>query len=344
MKALVKIAKGIGNIELREVDAPRPQDNEVLIKIEACGICGTDIHVKHDNFPYWPPVILGHEFTGTVVETGKDCRVFKTGDRVVAEPHTKACGHCYLCRTGNIQICPDKRSPGWGIDGGMTEYICYPEKLLHRIPEHMTWDQAVMIEPVANVVTDLLERTRVDAGDLVVVQGPGAIGLLAAMVAQAVCARDVVILGTPADAGTRFKKAAELGFKHLVNIAETDPVDYVMQLSGGKGADIVVECSGAPRAIPLIPDLLRKQGRVCVIGLTGGRQVELAWDKFAFKALTVVFNMSTFYTSWDKSIDLVASGRVRAEELITHKVKLADWEGAFAAVENLEAIKAVLTP
>jgi len=184
----------------------------------------------------------------------------------------------------------------------------------------------------------------VDAGDLVVVQGPGAIGLLAAMVAQAVCARDVVILGTPADAGTRFKKAAELGFKHLVNIAETDPVDYVMQLSGGKGADIVVECSGAPRAIPLIPDLLRKQGRVCVIGLTGGRQVELAWDKFAFKALTVVFNMSTFYTSWDKSIDLVASGRVRAEELITHKVKLADWEGAFAAVENLEAIKAVLTP
>lgn len=344
MKALVKTEKGVGNIELRDAEVPTPKDDEVLIQIAACGICGTDVHVKHDNFPYWPPVILGHEFTGTVLEAGKDCKVIKKGDRVVAEPHTQACGQCYLCRTGNIQICPEKRSPGWGIDGGMAEYICYPEKLLHLIPDHMTWDQAVIVEPVANIVTDLLERTGVEAGDVVVVQGPGPIGLIAAMAARAVGAREVILTGTKGDVAVRFKKAAELGFANLVLVDETDPVEYVMNLTNGRGADVVVECSGSPYAIPLIPDMLRKQGRACIVGLTGGKKVEVEWDKFAFKALTVVFNMSTYYTSWDKSIDLIASGRLPAEKLVTHKMKLDEWESAFEAVENLEALKAVLIP
>ncbi len=344
MKALVKTAKGVGNIELRDVEVPKPKDDEVLIQIAACGICGTDIHVKNDNFPYWPPVTLGHEFAGTILEAGKDCKVMKVGDRVVAEPHTKACGQCYLCRTGNIQICSEKRSPGWGIDGGMAEYICYPEKLLHRIPDHMSWEQAAMVEPVANIVTDLLERTTVEAGDVVVVQGPGPIGLIAAMAARAVGASKVVLVGTPGDLTVRFKKAEELGFSHLVNVAETDPVEYVTNLTGGRGADVVVECSGSPRAIPLIPDLLRKQGRVCIVGLTGGKKVELDWDKFAFKALAVVFNLSTFYTSWDKSIELIAAGRIEAEKLVTHKMKLEEWETAVEAIENLEAIKVVLVP
>ncbi len=344
MKALVKTAKGVGNIELRDVEAPRPKDDEVLIEIAVCGICGTDIHVKNDNFPYWPPVTLGHEFAGTILEAGKDCKVMEVGDRVVAEPHTKACGQCSLCRTGNIQICAEKRSPGWGIDGGMAEYICYPEKLLHRIPDHMTWDQAAVVEPVANIVSDLLERTRVEAGDVVVVQGPGPIGLMAAMAARAVGASEVVLIGTPGDLAVRFKKAEELGFTHLVNVAETDPVEYVANLTDGRGADVVVECSGSPRAIPMIPDLLRKLGRVCVIGLTGGKQVELEWDKFAFKAATVVFNLSTYYTSWDKTIDLIASGRIEAEKLVTHKMKLEEWEQAVEAIEKLEAIKVVLVP
>lgn len=344
MKALVKTQKGVGCIELRDVPQPTPKDDEVLIKIAACGICGTDIHVKHDKFPYWPPVILGHEFTGSVAQVGKSCKVLKKGDRVVAEPHTRACGRCYLCRTGNIQICPEKRSPGWGIDGGMAEYICYPEKLLHTIPDSMTDDQAVMTEPVANIVTDLLERTRVEPGDFVVVQGPGPIGLIAAMAARAVGAKEVAIIGTPGDIDLRFKKAKELGFDKLINVGSEDPIKAVMDLTGGRGADIVVECSGAPKAIPMIPDMLRKMGKVCVVGLTGGRNVELSWDKFAFKVATVVFNLSTFYTSWDKSIELIASGRIQAEKLITHKEPLANWEAVFKDIEELKALKGVLIP
>ncbi|HBG27823.1 MAG: hypothetical protein A2Y10_04240 [Planctomycetes bacterium GWF2_41_51] len=344
MKALVKTQKGIGNIEIRDIPEPIPSSGEVKIKIAACGICGTDIHVKNDCFPYWPPVVLGHEFTGEIIETAKDCKTFKVGDKVVAEPHTKACGNCYLCRTGNIQICSAKRSPGWGIDGGMAEYICYPEKLLHKIPDSMTWEQAAVVEPTANIVTDLLERTGIQAGDFVVVQGPGPIGLIAAMAAKAVGARDVAIIGTPGDVELRFAKAKELGLNNLINIAETDPVKAIMDLTNGLGADVVVECSGAPKAIEMVPDFLKKMGKVCVVGLTGGKTVNINWDKFAFKVATVVFNLSTFYTSWDKAISLISSGRVPAEKLITHKEPLENWQKVFEDIEKLKALKAILIP
>jgi len=344
MKALVKTQKGVGFIEVRDVEEPSPGPGEVKIEVAACGVCGSDIHVWHDSFPYWPPVILGHEFTGTVVELGGGCTHSRVGDRIVAEPHTKACGHCYLCRTGNIQICPEKRSPGWGIDGGMTKYICYPERLLHRIPQSMTWDQAVMVEPTANAVTDVLLRTGIVPGDLVVVQGPGPIGLLAAMVARSAGAREVVIIGAPGDVALRFAAAKDLGFSKLMNVAEGNPVETVMELSAGRGADVVIECSGSPSAIATSCDLVRKLGKICAIGLTGNKEVPLPWDKFAFKVVEVVFNLSTMYASWDRSIELIHSGRVPAEKLITHREPLENWQQAFEDVENLKALKAVMIP
>jgi L-iditol 2-dehydrogenase len=344
MKALVKTKKGVGFIEVMDVAEPRPGQGEVKIKIAACGICGSDIHVRHDTFPYWPPVILGHEFTGTIVETGPGCRLFKVGERVVAEPHTRACGFCYLCRTGNIQICSEKRSPGWGIHGGMAPYIAYPEKLLHRIPDSMTWDQAAVVEPTANIVTDLIERTGVVAGDFVVVLGPGPIGLLAAMVARAAGARDVAIVGTPGDVALRLAKARELGFTRLINVAEADPVKTVLGLTNGLGADIVVECSGAPKAIASTPDLIRKKGKICVIGMTGGKPVEVPWDKFSFKVADVIFNLSTSYTSWDRAIAIIANGLVPSEKVITHREPLANWQKVFDDIENLKALKGLILP
>jgi len=344
MKALVKTQKGKGFLELRDVPEPEPKSGEVKIEIAACGICGTDIHVRHDEFPYWPPVILGHEFTGTVVETGPDCLRAKVGDRVVGEPHTKACGQCYLCRTGNIQICPDKRSPGWGIDGAMTKYLCYPERLLHNIPDSMTFDQAALVEPTGNAVADVIERARIMPGDFAVVVGPGPIGLLAAMVARAAGARDVAIIGTPGDVALRMAKARELGFSHLINIAETNPVEAVMELTGGLGADMVIECSGSPRAIPGTVDLVRKMGKICVIGLTGNKTVEIPWDKFCFKVVDVIFNLSTSYTCWDRSIHLIETGLLPVEKLITHREPLENWESVFDDLENLKGLKGLLIP
>ena len=344
MKALVKTQKGVGFLEIRDVPEPSPGPGEVLIEVKACGICGTDVHVWHDEFPYWPPVILGHEFSGQIIEAGPETQLFKAGDRVVGEPHTRACGHCYLCRTGNIQICPLKRSPGWGIDGAFAKYLKMPERLLHRIPDAMSYDLAALVEPTANTVHDVVERARIDAGDFVVVLGPGPIGLLAGLTARAAGARHVAIVGTPADEALRLKKARDLGFETVINVAEEEPLKVVQELTGGLGADLVIECSGAAPAIASAVELIRKKGRICVIGLTGKDSIPFPWDKAAFKVCDVIFNLSTSYTSWDRTIHLLAGGRLPAGEVITGRSPLVEWKSAFKSIEAQQALKVLLIP
>lgn len=344
MQALVKTQKGVGFLELRDAPEPVAGAGEVLIEVKTCGICGTDVHVKHDEFPYWPPVILGHEFSGQVVATGSGVSRFKVGDRVVGEPHTQACGHCYYCRTGNIQICAMKRSPGWGIDGAFARYLKMPELLLHAIPPEMSYDTAAVVEPAANTVHDVVERARVDAGDFVVVLGPGPIGLLAAMVARAAGARHVMIVGAPNDEAIRLPKARALGFRTVLNVERDNPLEAVMDLTRGLGADLVVECSGAASAIASTVDLVRKKGRICVIGLTGRDSILFPWDKAAFKVCDIIFNLSTSYTSWDRTISLIGSGLVPAGEVISHRFPLREWSRAFEEIEAQRALKVLLIP
>jgi L-iditol 2-dehydrogenase len=344
MKALVKTQKGVGFIELKEMPEPKPGPGEVLIEVKAAGICGTDIHVKHDRFPYWPPVILGHEFAGKIVQLGPDCRHYKVGERVVGEPHTRHCGVCYLCRTGNVQICPQKRSPGWGIHGCMAKYLVMPEQLLHRIPDSMDYHTAAVIEPTANTVHDVIERAKITPGDFVVVIGPGPIGLLAGLTARAAGARHIVMVGAPPDEGLRLDKARELGFETVLNVAKDKVSEIVADLTGGIGADLVVECSGAPPAIAGTVELLRKKGTICAIGLTGGKTVDFPWEKAAFKVADIVFCLSTSYTSWNRAIDLVASGLLPAKKVVTHTMPLDAWETAFAEIEAQRALKIILEP
>lgn len=344
MKALVKTERGPGHVEIREVAKPSPGAGEVLIEVKACGICGTDVHVMHDEFPYWPPVILGHEFAAQVVEAGLDTSLFQVGDRVVGEPHTRACGRCFLCRTGNIQICAMKRSPGWGIDGAFTRYLKMPERLLHRIPDGMSYDTAAVVEPTANTVHDVIERAKVEAGDFVVVVGPGPIGLLAAMTARAAGARHTVVIGAAQDQAMRLPKARELGFETLVAGNGGSPLDAVQEATGGLGADLVIECSGSAAGIGSAVDLVRKKGRICAIGLTGKPSIPFPWDKAAFKVCDLIFNLSTSYTSWDRTINLIASGALPADKVISHRLPLAEWEYGFREIEAQRALKVLLIP
>lgn len=343
MKALVKTQKGVGYLELRDVPVPQPGDGEVLIKVLSAGICGTDIHVRDDAFPYWPPVILGHEFAGRVVQLGPNVRLVKDGDRVVGEPHTRACGHCPLCRTGNIQICPEKRSPGWGIDGAMAEFLVMPEGLLHKLPDSIDDATGGIIEPAANAVHDVLERAGVEPGDLAVVIGPGPIGLLSAMAARAGGARQVLVIGADVDEPLRLPKARELGFI-AANAQKDNPADIVRDLTAGLGADLVVECSGSQAGIASTVELVRKKGRICAIGLPGNKPITFPYGQAAFKVVDVAFCLSTSYTSWNKAIHLVASGQMPAGKVITHRQPLADWQNVFDAIDRRAAIKAVLIP
>lgn len=344
MLALQKVAKGVGNIELREVPEPEPQPGWVKIEVKAAAICGTDIHIRHDQFPYWPPVTLGHEFSGVIVELGEGVTGWEVGDRVVAEPHTLACGKCWLCRQGHVQICADKRSPGWGIDGAFAKYVVMDARLLHALPESVSFDAGALVEPTANTVHDVGERAKVEPEDFVVVLGPGPIGLLAAQVAKGAGAREVMIIGTPADADLRLPTAEKLGIDYVVNLAEQSPQELCMELTGGRGADLVVECSGAAPAINSAVQLVRKKGRICVIGMTGKEKIEFTWDAAIFKGVDMFFNISTSYTSWDRAISMIEKGKVNADAIVTHREPLENWETVFDALERQEGLKALFIP
>ena len=344
MMGLFKTAKGPGNMALLEAPVPSPKPNEVLIEIKAAAICGSDIHIRHDTFPYWPPVIMGHEFSGLVVEVGSEVTGYKVGDRVVAEPHTQACGKCELCRIGHIQLCAAKRSPGWGINGAFARCLAMPEHLLHRIPDSMSDEEAALVEPTANVVQDVLERGRVDPNDFVVVSGPGPIGLLSVMAAKAAGAREVALIGTEADEKVRLPLGRELGADHIIVAGRQDVVEAINDLTGGRGADLVVEASGAPSAIAATVHMVRRLGRITAIGLSGRETVPFPWDAAAWKVCTIIFNLSTGFTSWERAIGLIASKRIDAARLITHVAPLKEWERVFDEVENMQAVKALLIP
>jgi L-iditol 2-dehydrogenase len=205
-------------------------------------------------------------------------------------------------------------------------------------------DTAALVEPTANAVHDVLERSGVTAGDFVVIIGPGPIGLMAGLTAKAAGARHVVVAGAPPDEGLRLDKARELGFETVLNVAKVNLAQTVMDLTGGIGADLVVECSGAPAAIAGTVDLIRKKGHICAIGLTGGRTVDFPWEKAAFRVADIHFCLSTSYTSWDRAIHLMAGGKLPVDRLITHRLPLGEWESAFAALEAQQALKVILHP
>lgn len=344
MEALVKTQKGKGFLEVRSVPDPVPADHEVLIRVKAAGICGTDLHIQEDRFPYNPPVILGHEFSGDILAVGPSVTGYRAGDRVVAEPHRGGCGACRYCLTGEVEVCREKRAIGYKIDGCFAALAAIPAGSLHRIPAGVSYEQAALAEPLAVVVKAVLERSRVEPEDFVVVLGSGPIGLLAAAAAKAEGARAVMITGTDGDEKLRLPAARLMGIDHVVNIQKEDPLQKVLDLTQGAGADLVVEASGAAPAIRQAFDLIKIDGRICGLGLSGREHVELPWDLAIKKAARLICSFSSNWTSWERALSLLAGGKVNVDPLITACYPLKDWQQAFQRLERLEAIKILLNP
>jgi len=338
MKALVKTKKGEGFIEVREVPVPECGPDEVLIKVEAAGICGTDLHIWHDKMVYWPPVIMGHEFSGQVVKVGKNVSHWKEKDKVVAEPHTKACGVCYLCRSGNIHICPHKKAIGWGINGAFAEYIKMPSYLLHRIPENLSYNEAALTEPLAITVNCVLLTAGVKAGDVVIIEGAGTIGLMAAMIAKIAGAEKVIVTGVTQDENLRLKKARELGFE-TVNVEKENLEEVVFSLTQGKGADLVVEAAGVENAVNTAIKITKRLGKIAILGITGEKKINVLWDEAVFKGLDVKFCFSSNFESWERALSFMSQRKVEVLPLITHTGTITQWEKIFGELERGEGIK-----
>lgn len=345
MKALMKVAKGVGNMEIRDIPVPEiPYDDWVLIRIKAAGVCGTDLHIFHDKFRYWPPVVLGHEFSGEIAAVGRKVKNFKAGDRVAVEPKNDACGICDVCRQGKIQLCEHRRSPGWGVNGAFTDYIASPEIFLHRIPDGVSFELAALTEPMAIAIHEVTERGRVECQDFVVITGSGPIGILAAFVAKSAGAARVAMTGRNEGEHIRFEVARQLGVDYIINVDKEDPLDRILELTKGKGADMLVETSGAGSAITQSVDMVRTCGRICAIGICNEQLVKFSWNNAMFKALDVVFNFSSSYTAWDRALSLISTTEEDIGRLITHKSSINDWEKVFKDLEEEKGVKALFIP
>lgn len=344
MKAVVKYGKGKGLVEIREVPEPRVKDDEVLIEVKAVSVCGSDLHIYHDSHPYWPPVILGHEFSGVIADVGEEVKGWKAGDRVVSETRTGACGTCYTCQSGFPQVCEQKRPYGIGVNGAYTKYVAAPARLLHQLPDNVSFEAGALIEPTAICVTSILERSRLQAGESVVITGPGPIGLISLAITKAAGVRIAGVTGRSADEGIRFRKARELGADFTINVDQEDPVKKVSEMTSGLGIDFLIETSGGAKAISQAFEMVRRMGRICAIGISGKEEVPIPYDRGIFKALRYDFCFSSSWTAWETTIGLISKGVLPVEKIITHKLPLEKWAEAFHLLENLQAAKVILNP
>lgn len=345
MQAVVKYAKGKEMMELRDIPEPTiAGDEDVLIEVKAVSVCGSDLHIYHDAHPYWPPMVLGHEFSGVIADIGKKVQGWKIGDRVVSETRTGSCGVCFICQSGFPQACEHKRAYGIGRNGAYAKYLTGPAKLLHRLPDDIAFEAGAMIEPVAICVSAVIERCRLQAGDSVAITGPGPIGLISLAIVKAAGARLVGIIGRDADEGMRLNKAKELGVDFTVNVDKEDPVKKVLEMTDGLGVDFVIETSGSGRAIQQAFEMVRRLGTVCALGITGREEIPVPYDRGIFKGLSYNFCFSSSWRSWERALGLVAAGALPVEKLITHTLPLSEWRQAFALLERLEAVKVILIP
>lgn len=344
MRALVKTVKGPGNLELREVPVPQIGADEALIRVRACGICGSDLKIQDDQHPYTPPVVIGHEFAGEIAEIGAGVSGWQVGDRVVSEQHIGACGHCRQCLTGNAFACSAKRAPGYFTDGAFTEFIKVPAWLLHRIPEKLSFVEAAFTEPSAVAAHGMLDRTGINPEDVVVILGCGPIGLVAAKMAQEEGASKVIVTGIDRDEIARLPKGREIGIDHVVNVMKEDLAGLVNNLTHGEGADVVIELSGALPAINQAFQLARRLGRVGIIGQPPADEIKIPYRQAMFRALTVSFSYSSKYTSWERALSLFERGAINPSQFITHVLPLEAWEQGFELSRSGQAVKVVLEP
>ena len=343
MKGLFKTAPGSGNMEIRDIEIPRPGPGEVLVEVKSAGLCGSDLHIYHWNIAYKmkPPMIIGHEFSGVIAETGEGVKDWEKGARVTAEPSAIVCGKCRYCRTGSDNMCAERRVLGYWLNGGFAEYVVVHSRRLHRLPDKVSFDEGALTEPLACCVHGVHELTGIEVGDLVVVIGPGAIGLICAQLAKAEGAR-VIVVGTSADR-ERLAKAKALGVDYCVNLAEQDPVALARELSDGDGADVVLECSGSESAVTLGLEIAARQGKYSQIGLFG-KPITLDFERIAYKELKVTGSIGQRWTAWKRSLRIMEQGKVNLNAVISEKFPLTQWKAAFDKFEAKAGLKILLDP
>jgi L-iditol 2-dehydrogenase len=324
------------------VEEPRCGHDQVKLEIAYCGLCGTDIHVLHDTFPNYPPVILGHEFSGTVVEVGHDVKGVTLGERVTGLGATAVtCGHCQYCRSGYFIFCSKRRGMGHGVNGAFATYVVMRPDQLYRIPGSFSLEEAAISEPFAAAVQAVTEIANVRIGDTALVSGPGPIGLLCLelLVAEGI---KTVVVGTPRDQD-RLDTALKLGASAVVNLGKQQLQAAIQDLTASVGVDVAFECAGHPDSVRGCLESLRPMGRYIQVGICG-RDIQFPIDLVFYKQLTMSGSVCYTAKTWDRMMRIYADGKVRLGDLISVKLPISEWRAAFSLCEGKEAIKVLMYP
>ena len=345
MKAVRKVAAGPG-FEIQDIPIPKPASGEVLVQVEAASVCGTDLHIL--NWDEWsaqrvdPPLTIGHEFAGTVVEVGERVEHVKVGDYVSAESHV-TCGMCFQCRTGQAHMCPRTRILGVDLDGAFAEYVALPEKVIWQNDrEKMPPEIATLQEPFGNAVLAALAHNL--AGQSVAVLGCGPIGLFSIGIARASGASKVLAVDLN---DFRLSLGKTMGADAALNASdagEGDGVaDWLVEANEGFGVDIVLEMSGAASAVNAALKGVRDGGRVTLFGIPSKPVTIDVAESMIFKNLTVLaLSGRRIFETWYKTRWILESGLVDVRPLITREIGLEDFGEALALLSSGQASKIVL--
>lgn len=342
MRALVKTKVESGNIELRDVPKPEPTANQVRIKVKRAGICQTDIvYIKEGGFALKPPVILGHEVSGVIDAVGSEVKSFKIGDRVISQTTHHVCGNCRYCKKGLYNHCAERKGIGSAADGAFAEYLVNWEESIMLMPDDVTFDQGAAVEPLACGVHALTERMNVCVDSVVVVLGPGAIGLFVAQVAKAQGA--YVIIGGLTQDAERLELALKLGIDKAVDIQKENIMEIVKSVTEGFGADVVIEATGAKAAVDLAMNLAARRGTFIPMGVFNNT-IDIDFHTVKKKELDVYGSHAQIPTSWHKALKMIQNGKVNVDAMISHVYPLSKWEEALEIVANRKGVKVMLNP
>jgi (R,R)-butanediol dehydrogenase/meso-butanediol dehydrogenase/diacetyl reductase len=326
--------QGKDRVAIVDNPAPQPVGDQVLIKVAYAGICGTDLSIAAGKHPRaTPPLVMGHEFSGRVVELPEHPRSdLKVGDRVTVYP-LLSCGVCYVCKMGIPHVCRDLKLLGIDTDGAFAEYVLASQDVVLKLPDHLPDVEGALIEPLA-VCVHAARMSRLQIGDNVVVTGAGPIGLLMAMVARAAGAAQVVVTEV---APARLASARQMGFS-VLNAADEDLVSQVLDLTEGRGGDILFEATGHPSVAPDLMRLVRIRGQIVQVGIF---KEPVALDLRALNFHEVDVIGARVYTLEDfrRAIRLAADGRFDLQPVVTHLLPLDHGVDGFAAAHNATTLK-----
>lgn len=342
-KMKVAVMEEIGKIGFTERKIPVPKDDEVLVKLEYVGICGSDLHYYETgaigNYVVEPPFVLGHEPGGIVVEVGKNVKHLKVGDKVALEPG-KTCGHCEFCREGKYNLCPDViffATPP--VDGVFQEYVAHDADLCFKLPENVSTLEGALIEPLA-VGFHAAIQGDAHLGQKAVVMGSGCIGLVSMMALKARGVSEVYVVDIM---DKRLEKAMELGATAVINGAKENVVERIKELTNGRGADLVIETAGTEITTRQAIDMARKGSNIVLVGYSKTGEMTLPMSLVLDKELTFksVFRYRHIYPL---AIDAVAAGKVNLKGIVTDVFSLEETQKAmdYSVNHKADIVKAVI--